>query len=135
MCEEHAVPNFASYRAPGTALLTLCDKEGRVRKTRNINNVVEIDLDYHEERLERVGAIDVAKARARSAFDSRTDRPRVDASARCGRCPRRPMRSRISGTSCSTWASSVSSWNRPRTIAALSSISWRHAALSSGRTY
>ena len=31
-------------------------------KTKNINNVVEIDVDDHEERLERVGAIDVAKA-------------------------------------------------------------------------
>ncbi len=35
----------------------MCDKEGEVG-----NNVEEIETDEHEERLERVGAIDVAKA-------------------------------------------------------------------------
>jgi len=35
----------------------LCDKEGEMG-----NNVEEIEADEHEEHLERVGAIDVAKA-------------------------------------------------------------------------
>ncbi|MGH9304511.1 MAG: hypothetical protein ACRDZ5_08880, partial [Acidimicrobiales bacterium] len=63
LCHEHAHQNFGFPTEPsGLPTYPLCDKEDEMGNHKLDNNTEEIDEQDDEERLERVAAIDVAKA-------------------------------------------------------------------------
>ena len=63
LCHEHAHQNFGfPTEPPGLPTYPLCDKEDEMGNNELDKQTEEIDEQEDEERLERVAAIDVAKA-------------------------------------------------------------------------